>query len=135
MRFRERLYRFMQGRNGVDALAKCLNKLSFGCLIVAILFTFISVVCLRHAAPTGALVFRILYYVTYGIGLFIDGTVDLPCVFEEHCKASERKHAVSVPCTEMRTQICFAEAALEGSQNIQVLSLSAVQANDPRAAA
>lgn len=73
MRFRERLYRFMQGRNGVDALAKCLNKLSFGCLIVAILFTFISVVCLRHAAPTGALVFRIMYYVTYGIGLLLMG--------------------------------------------------------------
>ena len=71
MRLRERLYRFMQGRNGVDALARFLNKLSFGCLISAILFTFISIVCLRHNAPIGALVFRILYYITYGIGLFL----------------------------------------------------------------
>lgn len=71
MNFRNRFIRFMQGRNGVDSLAKFLNKLSFGCLIVAILFTFLSFVCLRHEATTASTVFRILYYVVYGIGVAI----------------------------------------------------------------
>jgi len=71
MNFRNRLYRFMQGRNGVDVLAKFLNKLSFGCLIVAILFTFLSLVFLRHNAPVASTVFRILYYVVYGIGVIL----------------------------------------------------------------
>ena len=73
MRFRDRLYRFMQGRNGVDALAKCLNKISFGCLIVAIVFTFVSIICLRHNAPVASRVFQILYYVSYGAGLLVMG--------------------------------------------------------------
>ena len=71
MNFRNRLYRFMQGRNGVDALAKFLNRVSLGCLIVAILFTFVSLVCLRHEALTASTVFRILYYVVYGIGIVL----------------------------------------------------------------
>lgn len=61
----------MQGRNGVDALAKFLNRVSLGCLIVAILFTFVSLVCLRHEALTASTVFRILYYVVYGIGIVL----------------------------------------------------------------
>ena len=71
MNFRNRVYRFMQGRNGVDALAKFLNSLSFGCLIVAVLFTFISLICLRHEALTASNVFRILYFVVYGIGILL----------------------------------------------------------------
>ncbi len=69
MNFRNRFYRFMQGRNGVDAFAKFLNKLSFGCLFAAILFTFVSLICLRHNAQTASTVFRILYYVVFGIGI------------------------------------------------------------------
>ncbi len=61
----------MQGRNGVDALARFLNRVSLGCLIVAILFTFISLVCLRREAVTASSVFRILYYVVYGIGIVL----------------------------------------------------------------
>ncbi len=69
MNFRNRLYRFMQGRNGVDALAQFLNRSSLVCLIVAIVFTFLSLVFLRHEAVGASTVFRILYYVTYGIGI------------------------------------------------------------------
>ena len=71
MKFRNRLYRFMQGRNGVDSLAVFLNRLSFGCLIGAILFTFLSYVFLRHEVTTAAIVFRILYFVAYGVGIII----------------------------------------------------------------
>ncbi len=71
MSFRNRFIRFMQGRNGVDALAKFLNRASLICLIVAIAFTFISIACLRHAATGAATVFRILYYVVYGIGIVL----------------------------------------------------------------
>lgn len=71
MNLRNRFYRFMQGRNGVDALAVFMNRVSFGCLITAILFTFLSIVFLRHNAVTASIVFRILYFVTYGIGLII----------------------------------------------------------------
>lgn len=69
MKFRERFYRFMQGRNGVDALAKAINRLSFILLITAILFTFLSALFLARDLPTASLVFRILYYVLFGIGV------------------------------------------------------------------
>lgn len=69
MNFRNRIYRFMQGRNGVDALAKFYNSISLGCLFVAIVFTFISLICLRHEAIAASNVFRILYYVVYGVGV------------------------------------------------------------------
>lgn len=59
----------MQGRNGVDALARFLNRLSLGCLITAILLTFLSLIFLRRDAVTASTVFRILYYVVYGIGI------------------------------------------------------------------
>ena len=71
MNFRNRLYRFMQGRNGVDSLAVFLNRLSFGCLICALVFTFLSVLFLRREATTAAVVFRVLYFVVYGIGLLL----------------------------------------------------------------
>ncbi len=71
MRFRNRLYQFMQGRNGVDAFAKFLNRISLGCFVSAIVFTFLSLVFLRHEANTAATVFRILYYVFYGIGIIV----------------------------------------------------------------
>lgn len=71
MNFRNRLYRFMQGRNGVDALARFLNRLSLGCLIGAILLTFLSLICLRREAVAASTVFRILYYIVYGIGIVL----------------------------------------------------------------
>ena len=71
MNFRNRLYRFMQGRNGVDALAKFLNRLSFACLITAILLTFVSMICLRRDAVSASTVFRILYYIVYGLGILL----------------------------------------------------------------
>ena len=71
MNFRNRIYRFMQGRNGVDALAKFLNRVSLVCLLVAIVFTFVSLVCLRHEAVIASNVFRILYYVVYGVGILL----------------------------------------------------------------
>ena len=73
MNFRNRLYRFMQGRNGVDALGKALNRLSLGCLITAIVFTFLSMLFLRREITGAASVFRILYFVVYGIGLILMG--------------------------------------------------------------
>jgi len=69
MRFRDKLYRFMQGRNGVDALAKFENRLSFGTLITALVFTFISVILFRRELYAASTVFRILNYVFYGIGI------------------------------------------------------------------
>lgn len=69
MKFRNRLYQFMQGRNGVDALARYVNRLSFIVLIVAILFTFLSTLFLSRGLSTPATVFRILYYVFYAIGV------------------------------------------------------------------
>lgn len=71
MRFRERLYRFMQGRNGVDSFAKFLNVASFAMLIAAILFTFLSNVFLARDAAAAAHVFRILFCVFYGLGLLL----------------------------------------------------------------
>ncbi len=71
MNFRNRFYRFMQGRNGTDALAKFLNRLSFISLIASILFTFLSLLFLRREAATAALVFRILYFVFFGFGILL----------------------------------------------------------------
>lgn len=71
MNLRNRLYRLMQGRNGVDSLAVFLNRLSFGCLLCAILFTFLSILFLRREAATVSSVFRILYFVAYGIGILL----------------------------------------------------------------
>mgnify|MGYP006916048174 CR=1 FL=1 len=69
MKFRNRFYQFMQGRNGVDALARFVNRLSFAALFVAILFTFLSTLFLRREVNGAATVFRVLYYVFYGIGV------------------------------------------------------------------
>ena len=66
MRFRNRFIQFMQGRNGVDAYAQFWHRVSLGCLVGAILFTFLSLVFLRHEGYTAASVFRILYFVFYG---------------------------------------------------------------------
>lgn len=68
MKFREKLYRFMQGRNGVDELTRFLNRISFGILLLAILFSILTVAFANHANPA-ALVFRILYFVFYALGL------------------------------------------------------------------
>ena len=71
MKFRNRLIQFMQGRNGIDAFGVFLNRLSFGCIIGALVFTFVSLICLRHAAPGAATVFRVLYYIAYGLGILL----------------------------------------------------------------
>jgi hypothetical protein len=61
----------MQGRNGVDHLARFINIVGLAFLLTAILFTFVSVAFDRHALSTPALVFRILHYVFYGIGVLM----------------------------------------------------------------
>lgn len=66
----------MQGRNGVDALAKFENRLSIACLIIALICTFVSTILIRREAYTASTVFRILNYTFYGISilLLIHGT-------------------------------------------------------------
>jgi predicted RNA-binding Zn-ribbon protein involved in translation (DUF1610 family) len=61
----------MQGRNGVDALAKFENKASIVCLIAGLVFSIVCVVLLRHEAYTAATVFRILNYVFFGVGILL----------------------------------------------------------------
>lgn len=68
MNFRNKLYQFMQGRNGVDEFAKFLNRTSFIFLIAAIICSFLTLAFASHALTSAALVFRILYFVLYGIG-------------------------------------------------------------------
>lgn len=67
MNFRNKLYRFMQGRNGVDALSKFLNRLSFVFLILAIICSILAMGFSSHAMKA-VVVFRILYFVLYAIG-------------------------------------------------------------------
>ena len=68
MNFRTKLYQFMQGRNGVDAYGRFLNRVSFGFLLAAIVCSFLAMVFASHELLTAALVFRILYFVLYAIG-------------------------------------------------------------------
>ncbi len=71
MRFREKLYRFMQGRNGVDELARFENKVGFIALIAALVFTFVSALLRGRGLETASTVFRILNYVFYGFGILL----------------------------------------------------------------
>jgi hypothetical protein len=68
MKFREKLYRFMQGRNGVDELSKFLSRVSFGVLILAIVFSILTV-GFASRASAAAYVFRVLYFVFYAVGI------------------------------------------------------------------
>lgn len=68
MNFRNRFYQFMQGRNGVDSLSRFLNRVGLVFLILAI-FCSILTVAFSGRAMQAAVVFRILYFVLYGIGL------------------------------------------------------------------
>ena len=70
MNLRNRLYQFMQGRNGPDAYAKFLNRLSFVFLIGAILCSILTLAFASHALKA-AVVFRILYFVLYAIGFAV----------------------------------------------------------------
>ena len=72
MKFRERLLRFMQGRNGVDEFSRFCNGAGLVLVLIALVFTIISSGSIGRN-ETVALVFRILYWVTYacGLGLFI----------------------------------------------------------------
>lgn len=69
MRFRNKLYQFMQGRNGVDELARFQNRVSFVLLLLAILFSILTVAFTSHAMLATAKVFRVLYFVFYGLGI------------------------------------------------------------------
>lgn len=71
MRFRNRLIQFMQGRNGVDAFARFTNRASLCCLLIALVFTILSSAFLRAGSIRTAVVFRILYFVFYGIGILL----------------------------------------------------------------
>ena len=68
MNFRNRLYQFMQGRNGVDELSKFLNRAGFVCLLIAIVSSILTAAFQNHAMAS-AVVFRVLYFVFYAIGL------------------------------------------------------------------
>ena len=65
MRFRNRLYQFMQGRNGADALSKFLNRVGFGCVLAAILCSVLTYAFANHGMQTAAIVFRVLYFILY----------------------------------------------------------------------
>lgn len=71
MRFRNRLIQFMQGRNGIDAYARFVNRTSLIFLLIALLFTFLSSIFLKSSVIGAAVVFRILYFVFYGIGMLL----------------------------------------------------------------
>ena len=68
MKFKERMYRFMQGRNGADAYGRFLNIVGFVCLMLALLFTVLSRGFVGKS-ETAALVFLILYLVFYAVGV------------------------------------------------------------------
>ena len=70
MNFRNRFYQFMQGRNGVDDLSKFLNRAGFVSLVLAIICSILTVAFSNHAM-TAAIVFRVLYFVLYGVGLVL----------------------------------------------------------------
>ncbi len=70
MNFRNKLYQFMQGRNGVDEFAKFLNHTSFLFLICAIICSILTLGFASHAMKA-AVVFRILYFALYAIGFAI----------------------------------------------------------------
>lgn len=71
MKLRNRIYQFMQGRNGVDALARFINIAGLSFLLTALLFTILSTAFWRHGMQGPATVFTVLYYVFYGIGLIL----------------------------------------------------------------
>ena len=104
MKFRERLYRFMQGRNGVDALTKFMNRVSLVCLIAAIFFTFLSLVCLTHGGNTAALVFRILYYVFYGFGIIVGFVENGGSISPKGVPASDSGTASTWICPDCKTE-------------------------------
>ena len=68
MNFRNRLYQFMQGRNGIDQLSKFLNRTGFVFLLLAIISSILTVAFANHAS-SAAIVFRVLYFVLYAFGL------------------------------------------------------------------
>lgn len=70
MKFRERMYRFMQGRNGADAYCRFLNTAGFVCLMAALLFTVLSRGFIGKNADA-SLVFLILYLVFYVVGIVL----------------------------------------------------------------
>lgn len=70
MNFRNRLYQFMQGRNGVDALSKFLNRVGFVCLLIAIVSSVLTFAFAQRAS-SAAVVFRVIYFVFYGLGLIL----------------------------------------------------------------
>ena len=71
MKLRNRIYQFMQGRNGVDALARFINIAGLSFLLTALLFTILSTAFWRHGMQGPATVFTVLHYVFYGIGLIL----------------------------------------------------------------
>ena len=88
MKFRDRLIKFMQGRNGGDEFVRFLNGAGFVSLILALVFTVIaSALVEKH--PAGSVVFRVLYWIFYlgGIGLMIY------CMFRMLSKNTDKRHA------------------------------------------
>ena len=71
MKLRNRIYQFMQGRNGIDAFARFINILGLSFVLTALLFTFLSTAFWRHGMQGAATVFTVLHYVFYGVGLIL----------------------------------------------------------------
>ncbi len=69
MKFRDKLIRFMQGRNGTDDFARFCSGFGFGLLLIALVFTIISSALAAHAVAS--VVFRVLYWVFYLGGLVL----------------------------------------------------------------
>ena len=59
----------MQGRNGIDEFARFQNRLSFILLLVAIVFSILTAAFASRSLLTAAIVFRVLYFVFYGLGI------------------------------------------------------------------
>lgn len=71
MNLRYRFYQFMQGRNGADAFSKFLNRVGFICVLAAILCSVLTLAFANHAVKTASTVFRIMYFVLFGISLVL----------------------------------------------------------------
>jgi len=72
MKFRDRLMRFMQGRNGADEFARFASGAGFVLILVALVFTIFAT-GFSGKNDVAATVFRVLHWITYGCGALMIG--------------------------------------------------------------
>lgn len=87
MSLKDRLIRFMQGRNGSDEYVRFLNGAGFISLLAALVFTVIaSALASNH--PAASVVFRVLYWIFYlgGLGLMVYS------IFRMFSKNTSKRH-------------------------------------------